>query len=384
MTLSSTTMELHAQPDVQPMIANRIVIVADDLTGACDSGVAFLRGGRRVRVALDLGGSDGQSSWDAEVMVFTTETRDASAEQAIDLVAQRVHAFGTMLDGALFFKKVDSAARGNFAVEISASLDASGVRLALVAPAFPSAGRTMERGVLTVRDWSGQDGSVSLRERFGHEPSAGVEVLPAGPVQQLEQGIARALEAETRILLCDATAHVDLERLAAAGLRVGSPLLWAGSAGLAHALAGELPVAAEQTATRTARRGRTILFAGTPHPVTTLQIEYLAQVSGEGARAMERIPEAGASEQQVVDAFRAEPVGALILTGGDTAAFVLRALGAATIDLAGEVARGIPWGFVEGGMADGCVVVTKSGGFGERDALAQAFEFCERRSCEPA
>jgi uncharacterized protein YgbK (DUF1537 family) len=86
----------------------------------------------------------------------------------------------------------------------------------------------------------------------------------------------------------------------------------------------------------------------------------------------------------VVDAVHAGPVAALILTGGDTAAFVQRSLGASRIELGGELARGIPWGFVEGGVADGCVVITKSGGFGDRDTLVQAFEFCERRSYETA
>jgi uncharacterized protein YgbK (DUF1537 family) len=101
-------------------------------------------------------------------------------------------------------------------------------------------------------------------------------------------------------------------------------------------------------------------------------------------RAVHRISGVSISNERVIAIFAAQPVGGLILTGGDTASFVLRALQATSIRLAGEVARGVPWGFVEGGMAHGCVVVTKSGGFGEREALVQAFEFCERRFCDPA
>jgi uncharacterized protein YgbK (DUF1537 family) len=215
--------------------------------------------------------------------------------------------------------------------------------------------------------------------------------LSTGSEQHLAQGIARALTKGTRILLCDSTTPADLERLAAAGRQMQQPLLWAGSAGLAHALAEKLapfipiPIPNPKTASPPAQRhGRTLLFIGTPHPVTSLQVAHLEHESGGLDRAIHRIPCAAASEQEVVAAFATRPVAALILTGGDTASFVLRALGASSIALAGEIARGIPWGFIEGGMADGCIVVTKSGGFGQREALLQAFEFCERRFSEPA
>jgi uncharacterized protein YgbK (DUF1537 family) len=224
-----------------------------------------------------------------------------------------------------------------------------------------------------------------LRDLFVHEDENKIEVLPTGSEQQLEQGIARALTKGTHILLCGSTTQADLETLAAAGLHAQHPLLWAGSAGLAHALAGKLPRSTTRAAAQTVQRhGRTLLFVGTPHPVTNLQVAYLEQKSVGMDRATHRIPCVEASEQEVVDAFAAKPVAALILTGGDTAAFVLRALGASSIVLAGEIARGIPWGVIEGGIADGCMVVTKSGGFGERAALVHAFEFCERRSSDPA
>jgi uncharacterized protein YgbK (DUF1537 family) len=96
--------------------------------------------------------------------------------------------------------------------------------------------------------------------------------------------------------------------------------------------------------------------------------------------AVVRIDCGATSQQEIRNAFTARPVAALILTGGDTAAFVLKSLDASSILLAGELAPGIPWGFVEGGMAHGCMAVTKSGGFGDRDALIRALEFCTRRS----
>jgi uncharacterized protein YgbK (DUF1537 family) len=98
------------------------------------------------------------------------------------------------------------------------------------------------------------------------------------------------------------------------------------------------------------------------------------------ARSIHRLVDPSATPEFIMAAFSAEKPAALILTGGETASFVLRALGATGINLAGEIAPGIPWGMVEGGIADGCTVVTKSGGFGQRDALVRAFQFCESGS----
>jgi uncharacterized protein YgbK (DUF1537 family) len=65
----------------------------------------------------------------------------------------------------------------------------------------------------------------------------------------------------------------------------------------------------------------------------------------------------------------------LVLTGGDAAIAVSRALGAQALRLYGEVASGMPWGRLAGGHGAGLPVVTKAGGFGDPDALMTAIDF---------
>jgi uncharacterized protein YgbK (DUF1537 family) len=389
MQASALNHEARTLPDRKD--AGRIFILADDLTGACDSGAAFLGGGRSVRVVLDVSGLDADRLRVTEadgcetVWAFTTETRNLSPEKAGEVVSGCVAALHPVTQDALLFKKIDSAARGHLGVEIMAALRDSGAALALVAPAFPEVGRTVQSGILSVRDWSGQDAMIPLRDLFLDEDANAIGVLPAGSEEQLEQGIIRAVANGTRVLLCDSNTQGDLERLAVAALHAQQPILWAGSAGLAYALAGSLPSPHATIALPSGRRhGRTLLFVGTLHSVTSLQVSHLEQDARAPNRGIHHIQRGATLEQEVVAAFAAQPVSALVLTGGGTAAFVLQALGAASIVLAGELALGIPWGFIEGGLADGCIVITKSGGFGEHDALAQAFEFCEGRSCETA
>jgi uncharacterized protein YgbK (DUF1537 family) len=57
---------------------------------------------------------------------------------------------------------------------------------------------------------------------------------------------------------------------------------------------------------------------------------------------------------------------------------MLRALDATSLRLGGEIEPGIPWGIVDDGLAAGCTVITKSGGFGTELSLKNAVDFCHK------
>ena len=63
----------------------------------------------------------------------------------------------------------------------------------------------------------------------------------------------------------------------------------------------------------------------------------------------------------------------LFLSGGDTAAAVLGAIGASAVLLQVEILPGVIQGTVMGGVGDGLPVVTKAGAFGEPDTLLQLY-----------
>ena len=63
-----------------------------------------------------------------------------------------------------------------------------------------------------------------------------------------------------------------------------------------------------------------------------------------------------------------------VVTGGDGARALTRALEARAIALTGEVAPGIPIGTLSGGPRHGRAIVTKAGGFGSPTALLEAAE----------
>ena len=380
--MNSSTSRSHRQVAPIARGLQPVLIVADDLTGACDSAAAFLGNAELVRVLLHSGDVQAEPG---TVAAVSTETRNLSSPEAVRIVERTVRESHHFRDAGILFKKVDSAGRGHLVEETMAALQASGAALALIAPAFPEAGRTVSGGVLYVRDSAQQNSSLDLAAMFGVHGCDAVDLLPVASESELERAVRGALDRGTRVLICDAETQLHLDRVAAAACRIEQPILWTGSAGLARAVASQLPSAgSKRLVDRAWPAGRTLLFVGTDHPVTNLQISHLQQEPATATVQIHRLEWNNSSAECVCEAFSEAPVSALILTGGDTAAFVLGTLNAHAIRLAGELGPGVPWGYIEGGDADGCVVVTKSGGFGRQDTLTNAFHFCSRRAYAPA
>ena len=365
MPAESPSMDL-AYPSFADASSGRIVLLADDLTGACDAAAAFLHTGRTVRVWFGL---SVQFSAPESVQAFTSNSRALSPSRAAQVVSRAAAALGSN-PNAFFFKKIDSACRGPVGAEVLAAHRATASRAVLFAPAFPSAGRTVRDGVLEIQDAAGQNQEVRLTGLFPLtiRHRIGLVSTPSELEPMLESG--------KTILLCDSETQADLEALVRAAQNVPG-LLYAGSAGLAQALASfnsgkQLPALVPPVE-------RTLLIAGSPHPATKLQLETLDSDRFSGVRVQTANVRFGAAAR-IRSAFRSHEPQALILTGGETALLAVHALEAHSFILQGEISPGIPWGLIQGGAAHGCVVVTKSGGFGAPEAFNEILAALQGRT----
>src|SRR5262249_61409631 len=112
-----------------------LTIVADDLTGACDTGALFAaRGPVPVTVWPD-------PPLRAPVSVVDTESRGLDPADA----ACRVAGVARNLARTRFFQKIDSTLRGPIGAEPGALLRTSSTPRALVCPAVPSPHRRVVR-----------------------------------------------------------------------------------------------------------------------------------------------------------------------------------------------------------------------------------------------
>ncbi len=294
-----------------------MLIVADDLTGACDAAAPFAPATVCV-TAFSPGG----------VLSVSTESRELTESEITDRMQCLAQSAG---EAKLVFKKIDSTLRGNVEAEIKAAVKAFHCVQAIITPAFPDMGRTVKNGHLHIE---------------------GVLIKHAGENVR------------------DAMTNEDLDQIVDAGLQLEGRILWAGSAGLAAALARRLYGKPKPVAPPTIH-GPIAFCIGSDHPTTLSQQTELARLL-PGARVI------AIRRRQTPDAEISQALagaGALFITGGDTASMVLQAVGAQSIAIQHEVVTGVPWGLLSGGIFDGYPVVTKSGGFGSRDTLIKVADF---------
>ena len=316
----------------------RLLIVADDLTGALDAAAPFAARGLATVVARHPGAVAGLPAG-AEVVAVSTASREGSVGAALSAVAEVVAAG---LRPAQVFKKVDSRLKGHVGAETAALARAFGYETALACPAVPQLGRTVEGGAVV---GAGVDRPIPVAAAFdGHGLKVAVRDAPT-------QDALAAIAAETG----------DTDEL------------MIGAAGLALALAESMT----GTAARTPAYDAPLLFAiGSRDPVTTAQVaRLLARLGDTGAPAslMRQPADGGTGPRESGARFAADVAAAIAATapatllacGGETANAILAALRIDTLTVSGEALPGVPLA-----QAGAFTLLTKSGGFGGPDLLA--------------
>lgn len=387
-----------------PPVHERIIIAADDLTGAADSGMYFAEAGIPTHICLNT-----QNLPDFGAIALVTNTRHSSAG---DTEARSYELLrGVIAKGSetLVYQKIDSTLRGHPAHALAGAMRAMAVDHALVAPAYPDQGRATLDGQQLVYGRPLKESTFRHQVQTGDLRQIFRRRFPV--VAHLATGAQSSDLGSKQIYLADAVTDDDLDTLAAAAL-ASDILLFCGSAGLAKALAKALSPAYPPLAPSAVlpASGAILALIGSRHPASRKQIAFaaaqgmaLVEVS---ATQMINAPETfldglcatmsktGALilttpdydlplEPQIISAQLAEiarllimrcHARALVLSGGDTAQNVARALGATRVRLLGAIEPGIAVGRWQDGFAQGQIVVTKAGGFGTERSLHRALQ----------
>ncbi|WP_306312428.1 four-carbon acid sugar kinase family protein [Streptomyces hydrogenans] len=377
---------MHSAPSVSPP---RVAVLADDLTSAGDGAAPFRRAGHPARVLLSGSPLDGHGQEDG---VLAVDLGSRLLDEAGALA--RTRAAARALAGAgLLLKTVDSTLRGHVAAEIRAAREGSGRRAVVIAPAFPAEGRTTRDGVQYVRE-------VRVDEsEFARDPAHPVRtadlarILPEAVL--VDAGRPDALSEllpDGGLFVCSAATDADLDRIVAA-VPDHRAVLWVGSPGLAAALArhhartsassAELPPSVRPLvavgSANPATRRQLALLAAEPGAVSAVAADPL-RAADTPVRILHTPHERRADPGELTRALAASvaalaghaPFDGLVLTGGETAEAVLRALGAHGIDLHDEPEPGIARGTLAGPAdAPRVPVVIKAGGFGDERTLVR-------------
>lgn len=374
-------------------------LIADDFTGAMDSGAQFSYSHLGVHFRFT-----GQPTGDVEII--NTASREISAPEAMT----RVRAACQALAGRRLFKKIDSTLRGHIGAEIEAILTASPYQKAVICPAAPLQGRIVRDGVLFINGIPLEQTAFKDDPLYPAKTSRLAELIgqpavhiPLNLVRGTLADLTDAITASSRQLLtADAESPDDLFTLARAIL--AAEALPCGAFGLARAYLQALEVepvahpffqpegavlvlvgsanqvAREQVARLEAQPDSLVLRIG---PLTTPEI--LQQIfdllpknkrilvlcaaqdktvrTTEWLRFGQTVSETGLA---VLAKFQPHTI---LVVGGETVTHFCKQAGVESIEVLGEAAPGIPYGCLRGGMLDQCLLITKAGGFGTPETL---------------
>lgn len=124
----------------------KLLIIADDFTGALDTGVQFSKRNIPAFVSTDLNLDNHMKCGDAEVLVLDTESRHVSPGEAYAIV-NKLTRDALALGVEYIYKKTDSALRGNIGSELTAVIDACEDASLMFIPAYPETMRTTRNGI---------------------------------------------------------------------------------------------------------------------------------------------------------------------------------------------------------------------------------------------
>jgi len=400
------------------LTGKKLGIVADDLTGAMDSSGYFARLRYSTVVLLDP-----SFPATADVVVITTNSRAEDPARARERVRQAVGSLG----GRVVYKKIDSTLRGNVGVELETAMAELDSEKVIVAPAFPTVGRTTVEGVLLV------NGVPVAETQFARDPISPVKESHIPTL--LEKSMGRAVgnisvtdieagaealyrkvtQAPEKVIVADVTHQSHLVGIVQANVLAQGRWLLCGSGGMArelHPFLGKAPKVAKTTKTHSVI-GPALVVIGSQNQVAgkqllrakdelglkilnvdveNLSVEVLiadaSRVLGSGQSVaisstfVRYVPElkqkiAPFLAKAAVGLLAKHKVAGLFLSGGDIALAVCQKLAIAAIKVNGEVEAGIPAGEFIGGKGEGMRVVTKAGGFGTEQALVKALAYLE-------
>jgi D-threonate/D-erythronate kinase len=406
----------------------KILIIADDLSGAADCAIGFASAGHRTVVTLDAART--QAHQGADTIAVDTDTRRLTPQEA---AARTAAAYAEMsVRGQRLYKKIDSTLRGNWAAEVAGLQALAG--MAIVAPAFPATGRAVRDGRVFVHGEPLEQTPTWKLEHAGLSADIATQLEAAGlPSERLDaealrddpQALAARIDAlaanGVRALIVDTQTEHALRALARATLHSDAAFFWVGSGGLAREIAaldvrrsdaqdkdsearavypggpililvGSLSAVSERQCAMLRERGGVeelivppaVLREGTRHRDWRAWQEQVGVSLKAGVDLLLRIgrddafdPAEGAHLSAALAAL-VEPhftkTGGVIATGGETARAMLVAARIGNLQLLAEVEAGVAVGRpLDPARAHCPGVVTKAGAFGTDHALYAAW-----------
>ncbi len=255
----------------------KLLIIADDFTGALDTGVQFASQGVTTRVSTDYEYNFEYMPEDTTVLVIDIESRHEEYQEAYRRVfgiVQKAVNWGV----PYIYKKTDSALRGNIGAELQAVSDAMYNETIHFIPAYPKTKRTTEKGIHYIDGVKVSD-SVLGKDPFNPVRHSYIPDLIAEQsnidVQLSSVGFSKSDQDKGKghVIVYDARNDGDIKRIAGQIFGNSQKRAMAGCAGFASALSDILSVSCEIN-DKSMTDQSFLMACGSINPITRDQIQY--------------------------------------------------------------------------------------------------------------
>ena len=231
---------------------SKIIVVADDLTGANATSILLKKNGYESTTFLDIEVYDRESNRELDVVSISTDSRAIDSELAYEKVDRVVKSFRDE-DVEFYAKRIDSTLRGNIGSEVKAVLDnLNGDTVAMVLPSYPGSKRVvignhmLVDGVPLSRTSVAKDpktpvysSSVYNILKKDYQDPIGIIYLDTveGGIAEIEREINLLFKKGIRMISFDAITDLDIENIAIAIDNTGLDIVSVDPGPLTQALA---------------------------------------------------------------------------------------------------------------------------------------------------
>lgn len=245
------------------------LILADDFTGAMDTGCQFAGTGLDTWVLTQARIQDLPS---ADVLVVNTQSRNMTPSEAYQITQELLSSLGDRYDG--IYIKTDSAFRGNLSAVLCAAVDTIGVPMHFV-PSYPQVDRTLAGGIVYIGE------NLLEYSVFAQDPRNPMRISKAMDILRMDYPLRCSLVRErrgyqevpdTQVYLYDCTSTVSIQRIAEELVKEDRTRLIGGCAGLAGALAPYMKKEGTREEPEIESKGGALIVSGSANRVTFAQL----------------------------------------------------------------------------------------------------------------
>jgi uncharacterized protein YgbK (DUF1537 family) len=264
-------------------------IIADDLTGANDTGVQFTKKGYNTKVSIFNKQSTIIIPDNLDVFVVDTETRELKSKIAREKLRNILKKLNINKND-MIYKKVDSTLRGNVGDEIEEIMNILKKDICVFSPSFPSYQRITVGGYLIVdQKHLGVSeyccyNSTQVENSFIPFLLKTQTNFPIGQIdlkdvvkgqKTILSKINKLYQKGNKIIVIDSTSEQHLADIFSSGLKFDGSVLFSGSAGLANNFPNTYNKNEDLKINIENSKSPVIVVAGSRNSIMEDQINYL-------------------------------------------------------------------------------------------------------------